>query len=321
LAVDAKPVVATYLVAPFLGEALSTSTPPLDLILPWNLALLAALYGSGALICREIARRYRFGLPGLCLLGAAYGVYEEALIGRSWFDPSFQDTVGVGSYSRVWHTNLLLATHLTAFHVAVSICSSILLVELLFPARRERAWVGGRGLGGAAAALLLVVPVTYEEFPHGPLGPVLAAAGLCVLLAWCAFRVPRRPDQQLAQPPSSRPRFLGLIAFACTAGNFVSVYSLPYTRIPWPLGILLALAPVAAGVILVRRLTARHPDNSNGLRVVTGVLAFFILLDIVVGSGGRYDLIGGALATAVALRWLHRRGRPAPVCGASWTTR
>jgi hypothetical protein len=55
---------------------------------------------------------------------------------------------------------------------------------------------------------------------------------------------------------------------------------------------------------------AQGPD---GLRVVTGILAFFILLDALVGLGGRYDLTVGALATALALWWLHRRGRrPSP---------
>jgi hypothetical protein len=147
-----SPALAILLLAPFLGEVSSTATPPLDLLLPWNLALMMALYGSGALICRELVRRHRLGLLGLCLLGAAYAVYEEALVDRFWFDQHFQQEVGVGAYGRVWQTNLLIASHLTAFHVAVSICSSILLVERMFPAYRERAWAGRRGLTFAAIA-------------------------------------------------------------------------------------------------------------------------------------------------------------------------
>src|SRR4051812_25739639 len=99
------PVVAIALVAPFLGEVVSMATPPLDLLRPWNLALMVALYGGGALICRELAHRYRLGVLGLCLLGAAYAVYEEALVDRYWFDPRYWADAGVGSYSRVWHTN------------------------------------------------------------------------------------------------------------------------------------------------------------------------------------------------------------------------
>lgn len=187
-----SPAFAILLVAPFLGEVMSTATSPLDLILPWNLVLMAALYGSGALICRELVRRYRLGLLGLCLFGAAYAVYEEALVDRFWFDPRFWDDVGVGSYSQVWHTNLLIASHLTAFHVAVSICSSIVLVERLFPAYRERAWAGRRGLTFAAFALAAVVPITYGDFARVPAGPMLAAAGLCVLLVVGAFLTPHR---------------------------------------------------------------------------------------------------------------------------------
>lgn len=69
-----RPVVVLLVLAPFLAEVLSTSTPPLDLLVPWNLVLLASLYGCGALLCREVARRHRLGLPGLVLLAAAYGV-------------------------------------------------------------------------------------------------------------------------------------------------------------------------------------------------------------------------------------------------------
>jgi hypothetical protein len=232
-----RPGLAILLVAPFFGETLSGATPPLDLILPWNLALTAGLYGCGALICREVARRFGLGLLGLCLLGAAYGVYEEALVDRYWFYRKFWDETGVGSYSQVWHTNLLLATHLTAFHTAVSICSSILIVERLFPAHREQAWTGRRGLALAAFVLGVVVPVTYGEFSPGAGVLVLVAAGgLCVLLVVCAFLVPRFLHWSAVQTRSPRRR-LGFIAFSCTGAHFMLVYALPSTGIPWPFGI------------------------------------------------------------------------------------
>ena len=105
-----RPVLALLLTAPYLGEVLSTATSSIELLLPWNLALFVALYGSGALLCREMAHRWGLGLPGLALLGAAYGVYEEALVDRFWFNPGYAHDTGVGDYAQVWHTNLLLAT-------------------------------------------------------------------------------------------------------------------------------------------------------------------------------------------------------------------
>jgi hypothetical protein len=303
-----RPALALLLAAPFLGETLSTATPPLDLIQPWRLPVMIALYGCGALICRELTCRYRLGLPGLCLLAAAYAVYEEALVDRFWFDPRYWDSVGVGSYSEVWHTNLLIAAHLTAFHIAVSICSSVLLIERVFPAARQRPWVGRPGLAVAGLALLAVPVLTYADFARVPAGQLLAAGGLCVLFAGCAFLTPRLIRRPLPDSRTPRPRLLGFIAFTATAAHFVLVYTVPSTGISWPLGTAAALLPLALAVLLVRRLT-----TGDGLWVVTGILAFFLLLDAAVGLGGRYDLTVGALAATLALWWIHKRRAPAQV--------
>jgi hypothetical protein len=72
-----RPFFAILLVAPWSGEAVTTSTPAPELLLPWNLAFMAGLYGCGALLCRKIARRNGFGLRGLALLGAAYGGWRS----------------------------------------------------------------------------------------------------------------------------------------------------------------------------------------------------------------------------------------------------
>lgn len=308
------PGFAILLVAPFFGEGLSGSTPPLDLLLPWNLAFMAALYGCGALICREVARRCGLGLPGLCLLGAAYGVYEEGLIDQYWYFPGYWDDTGVGSYSVVWQTNLLVALMLTAFHAAVSIVASVLVVEWIFPDHRERAWAGRRGLTLSALSLGLVVPLLYSQIDSvygdpspGPL-VLVAAAGLCALLIGAAFlsrRLPRRPTRESANPR----RGLGFIAFACTVAFFGAVFGLPSTGIPWPIGIGIAVLPIALGALAVRFMATGGPAGLDAMRVVTGIFAFFVLSDIFVGLLGRYDLIAGAIALVFGLRWLCGRER------------
>ncbi len=129
------------------------------------------------------------------------------------------------------------------------------------------------------------MPLTWGGFAHVPAGPLLAAGGLCVLLIAGAFRtrrLSRRPTNPRSRP---RPRLLGLVAFAATAAHFTLVYTVPSMGLPWPAGTLAALAPIAAGALLLRRLTTGGPD---GLWVVTGVLAFFLMLDAVAGLGGRY---------------------------------
>lgn len=306
-----SPAIAILLLAPFFGEALSGSTPPLDLVQPWNLAFTAALYGAGALVCREVARRYGLGLGGLCLLGAAYGVYEEGIADRYWYYPTFWDDTGVGTYSVVWDTNLLLAVHLTVFHAAISISASVLVVERLFPDHRERPWVGRRGLTLAALSLFVVVPFLYGEVAPWPSTWLIAAsATLCVVLIVAAFLVPRRLRRPSAPQPRSPGRRVGLIAFAATTAHFLSVYLLPSTGLPWPVSIAITLVPIALGAVVIRRRATGGPYGYDALRVIAGMVAFFVVLDALVGLAGRYDMTVGAIATALALRWFLRRERP-----------
>ncbi len=234
-------------------------------------------------------------------------MYEEALITGFWFESRYQDEVGIGSYSRIWNTNVLVATHLTAYHVMVSMCSSILLVEWLFPSYRGRPWAGRRGLAFAAVALLVVVPLGYGDSLPGPAGQSVAAA-ILVLLGLAALT--RRRGPAAPRPRRLRPRFVGSVAFAGTGAQFLLTYAVPSSGLPWPVGTVIALAPIAVAVLLIGPMTATGDAYGPvGRRIVIGVLSFFVLLDAVVGLGGRYDLTVGAVVTGLVLRRLSRRDR------------
>jgi hypothetical protein len=99
---------------------------------------------------------------------------------------------------------------------------------------------------------------------------------------------------------------VGLIALVCTAVHFASVYAIPSTGLPWPIGVAITLLPVAIGIFLVRRKATGGLDGPDALRVVTGIVAFF-LLNVFVGLGGRYDMILAALGVGFLLWRLQRR--------------
>jgi len=80
------PVFSLWLLAPLVAEYLLGSLPvSLITILP----LMAAMYGSAALLIREAARRSGGGWMTIALLGAAYGFVEEGFVTQSLFNPNY----------------------------------------------------------------------------------------------------------------------------------------------------------------------------------------------------------------------------------------
>src|SRR3989475_6961954 len=144
--------------AAFLPEAITGSTPPIAWLNPIQVGLLLWLYGAGVLVCRELAVRWRAGWPGILLLGAAYGIIEEALTVKTMFDPN-SPVVGVlGSYGHWAGVNWVWTMWLTIFHPAFSIAFPIFLVEWKWPHVRGRPLLPPWGLH-VALCLLAGAPV------------------------------------------------------------------------------------------------------------------------------------------------------------------
>src|SRR5262249_61423005 len=139
-------VLTLFFLAPVVGEMLSGSTPPVMFVNPFSLLLETGLYGSGAVLTRELVRRRGLGWASMLLLGAAYGILEEGLTITSWFNPYLPDLPSLGSYGRLVDTNWVWALGLTTYHAVVSITIPILLAETLFPRLAERPWLGRPGL-------------------------------------------------------------------------------------------------------------------------------------------------------------------------------
>jgi len=81
------PAWVLYFLAPIIGELLSGSAPPIEFFNPFGLLILPALYGSGAILARELALRREKRWPTILVLGLAYGILEEGLMVKSFFDP------------------------------------------------------------------------------------------------------------------------------------------------------------------------------------------------------------------------------------------
>jgi hypothetical protein len=278
------PALVLFCLAPMTAELLTGSAPPSEFFNPFSLLVLTALYGSGAILVRELVLRWQKGWPSILVLGAAYGIVEEGLMVKSFFDPHWVDLGTLGVYGRWAGVNWVWSLGLTLFHAVWSICLPILLVTLMFPRRAAEPWVGRRlfrFFGG-----LMVVDVVFGFFALTPYRPpalpyllaVLAVIGLCVVARRLpvAFKAARR-----AEPGSDRPRSLryfaaglvGAIAF------FALLWGIPNTGVSPAMN--LALLLLLTGGVVVGLRGGGAPSRWQARRQLAlagGALSFFIVL-------------------------------------------
>src|SRR5260370_4652873 len=232
-------VLASTIAEVLLGNLLYNGT------FVWQLVIDTVLYGSGAILVREVARRRHLGWLGIVVLALAYGVVEEGLVLQSLFNPHFPGLESMGSYGRLFGVNWFWASYVLGLHTVWSITLPILLTELLFPRLQSRPWLGSAGLGIDATVYVLICLLlwqafkSYSHFSASPIELICTSLLVVSLVLLALFVVPR-----LAVVPGSGkapvPWLVGLMVFLAAmlfSGLFLFLPTLP--GIPSPLSILL----------------------------------------------------------------------------------
>jgi hypothetical protein len=295
-----------FLLAPLIGEYLHGNMSVTAL--PW-LVLTAPLYGGGALLIREVARRTKRGWPTVWLLALAYAVIEEGLVTQTLFNPSYFGypllnwapipALGMGA----WWTIFVLT-----LHMVWSISASIALAEGLAPHRAAQPWLSNRGVAVTSVVFVLGAGANWlatyevERFVAAP-GQLAGTAVTVGLLVVAAFMVTgRRPEPVGCTAPAAWS--VAVAAFAVTSA-FMMLGWFP----GWPtVAVYLTLYAVSA-LLLVR--WARRPGwtERHVLALAGGALATYAWYAFpsqpLVGAGGLVDVGGNVLFSVglAALLW------------------
>jgi hypothetical protein len=310
------PVLVLIVLAPTIAEVLLG-----DLLINrdfvWILVINTLLYGSGAILIREVARRRHLGWPGIVVLALAFGVVEEGLVLQSLFNPHFPGLEWMGSYGRVSGVNWFWAPYVLGLHTVWSITLPILLAEYLFPRLQSRPWLGRVGLGVDAVVYILIclgLLQRFTLFTHFSAALVaLICSGLLVvlLISLALFVVPRltaAPSGRRAPPPWPA----GLTAFLAATLFSGMFLLLPHiAAVPLLVSMLLYAAVYAIIIILVWRWsTQRLWSARHHLALATGALIETMLFGfLLVSRGSPADLISHAVLCAVILlllAWIAR---------------
>ncbi|PSL56770.1 hypothetical protein B0I31_103527 [Saccharothrix carnea] len=211
-----------FLLAPLVGEFVLGNIPLSEIA---AIIVLAPMYGGGALLIREIARRTGRGWPTMLVLGLAYGVLEAGLLDQSLFNPSFEEY----EFQAVTPVPALGISALNGYafivgHAVWSIGVPIALVESLAWRRRTTPWLGRTGLVVfslvflAGSALVFLILLNEEGFMATPAQRIGAAVVVLALIA-VAFLI--RPRAAVARRVP-RPGLVGVGTFVVSSA-FVAV--------------------------------------------------------------------------------------------------
>ena len=266
------------MLSPAVAELLSGSAPPVEFFNPLGFVILASLYGSGAILARELTLRWGKGYLSLFLLGAAYGVIEEGLMVKSFFDPAWPDLGALGVFGRWMEINWVWAEMLIIYHAVFSITIPVLLVELAYPSQRKERWVGSRALGSFTLLLTGVVLLGYFAMTpyRPPLPQYFSAVILVILFIFLAWKVPFEDGRQEFAKPRGPASFFatGLLG---TIGFFTVFWVLP--NLLFLLGVMLLGGLLVFGFArFLKRLKLKGCDDIRRFSLATGGLAFFIFL-------------------------------------------
>lgn len=305
------------LLAPIISEVLSGSTR-----LSFLFALLPEIlcWGCGALLARELVRRWRAGATSLFLLGLALSIAEEFVIQQTSLAP-LPFPGANAAYGRYLGINWLYFLFMLGYESVWVVLVPVEVTELLIPAQRHEPWLSTRGLLVTVIAFLIgcrvawygwtqrVLPSMHVAPYHPPL--VTTASGLMAIGALMALAFLVRAQGHPGLSASRRVRSLWLTAIAAWAfgtgwwGLMTLVFS-PHPRISAPAAILVGLVWAMAGLGLF----SYWSTGSGWTNMHRWAAAFGATLSCMLPSYGslagwsKRDLIFKILVNLVAVIWL-----------------
>jgi hypothetical protein len=274
-----KPALTLLLLSPITGELLSGSAPPAAFFTPVSLFILIGLYGCGALLVREYARKWGRGWTCIILLGVAYGIIEEGLTAKSFFDPSWMDLGILGTYGRWLDVNWVWSQGLTVYHTLVSITAPIILAQLTFPASSSARWLGRKAFIGAHIWFIAVVIFSFafitDFHPN-----IIQVAGCVLAVAILAFVAKNRPPKvALKVRATASAKWLYLLSLLMMITFFPLMYWVGPYVVPDPVALFLLGLVACALYIWAYRIWGRGSlSESQLLGVAGGILTPWIIL-------------------------------------------
>lgn len=292
----------------------------------WLLVPEMGVYGTAALIIRDVVRRQHRGWGTILLLGIAYALAEECVILQTSLTPQFFPPAGTSSFGWAFGVQWFYLLAMLGYESVYAIVLPISLTEMLFPERRDIPWLSQRGLVIACVVFFLASIGVWWLWNHVglqrygtntyqiPLLNVGLALVVIILLvvATLSVRPPTHPAEKTTRRAWS-PWLLGLITFLfgffwwlMIALAYINASVFHGASPLIPLGIGLVWAGLA--LLVVRYLsTANGWQDRHRLALIFGaVLASMVGGVLVILAATPLDQIGKLVFDLIAIILLAR---------------
>jgi hypothetical protein len=252
--------------SPVIAELCSGSTPFFTFFHPFVILVYLGFYGLGTLIIREVIAHRKLNFSSALLLGGAYGVLEEGIILKSWFDPNWMGASITSKALYVAGTAALEPFSNVVFHVVISITTPILILYALTQSREP--WFSKK--------ILLVIGVVFSIAAVGlfTFNARYAIAGWQYLLGILAFAVLAVLGWRGFKFPSGRRLFHPLLL--CALGivfDFLLVtvfYTFSQRGVPWYLILGSAMILYIGYVAIYSRMNWAEGSSRHYFAAATG---------------------------------------------------
>ncbi len=294
------PGLVLLFMGPLLGELVSGHQAPLQFADPFNFLLTALPYGLGALVCRELTVIWGKGKTSLVLMGIAFGLFEEIVVIRSIINSNWSELGAIGLYNFWGGVNWTYGLMLVHFHITISIVSSVLLTEAIFPKRQNKRWLSNPMLAICGVGLALWIPAGFYMTAGIPSVPLYVLGVLTMFLfVFAAYKIPSKPYRKTGRRTAHPIVFfiLGLI-------NMTVIFLGTFYEGPKPSLVVLFTALLLADIICFILLlqwsqkgygwTDRHK-----IALTSGFLMFFIALTAIKDFEGSFA--GYSVVSAVSV--------------------
>ncbi|NBE97266.1 hypothetical protein GUY59_29460 [Nonomuraea sp. K271] len=232
------PALGLYFLSPLVAEFLLGNIPITTIV---AYLAVSTMYGGGALLVRELARRAGYGWPSMITFALAFGVIEESFATMTLFNPNWEHRHQLDySYLPALGISPPWTLLVLALHTVWSISVPILITETLARSRRTAPWLGKAGLAVAATLFVLGLltvlasSITRGDFVASPAqygGAGLAVVAIIAIGVNLGRRRATAPTASSLRAPN--PWLVGTVSLAA-GSSFMLLYATdPRGLSPW----------------------------------------------------------------------------------------